>query len=156
MTAQDALGTEKPRMTRMTPQEWDHINTVFKYVVNDEHGSLPIELVSCAVGTSHDVLIFQEKRISKDPYDDQSYTKIELLNQYVTSAQGACQRSNHRPVGWPTCWGWHAQSGCVPEAGDGMLAQPFEANQGQQHHNEFVLFDRKSVYPEWIVELEWN
>ena len=96
MTAQDALGTEKPRMTRMTPQEWDHINTVFKYVVNDEHGSLPIELLSCAVGTSHDVLIFQEKRISKDPYDDQSYTKIELLNQYVTSAQGACQRSNHK------------------------------------------------------------
>ena len=79
MTAQDALGTEKPRMTRMTHQEWDHINTVFKYVVNDEHGSLPIELLSCAVGTSHDVLIFQEKRISKDPYDDQSYTKIELL-----------------------------------------------------------------------------
>ena len=47
MTAQDALGTEKPRMTSMTHQQWDHINAVFKYV--DEHGSLPIELVSCAV-----------------------------------------------------------------------------------------------------------
>ena len=45
MTAQDALGTEKPRMTRMTHQEWDHINTVFKYV--DEHGFPPLEIVSC-------------------------------------------------------------------------------------------------------------
>jgi len=47
MTARDALGTEKPRMTRMTHQEWDHINVVFKYV--DEHGFPPIEIVACSV-----------------------------------------------------------------------------------------------------------
>ena len=40
MTAQDALGTEIPKMTSMTPHEWDHINAVFKYV--DEHGFPPI------------------------------------------------------------------------------------------------------------------
>ena len=45
MTAQDALGTEKPRMTSMTHQQWDHINAVFKYV--DENGFPPIEIVSC-------------------------------------------------------------------------------------------------------------
>ena len=45
MTAQDALGTEKPRMTSMTHQQWDHINAVFKYV--DEYGFPPIEIVSC-------------------------------------------------------------------------------------------------------------
>ena len=45
MTAQDALGTEKPRMTSMTHQQWDHINAVFKYV--DEYGFPPGEIVSC-------------------------------------------------------------------------------------------------------------
>ena len=40
MTAQDALGTEIPKMTSMTHHEWDHINAVFKYV--DEHGFPPI------------------------------------------------------------------------------------------------------------------
>ena len=45
MTAQDALGTEKPRMTSMTHQQWDHINAVFKYV--DEYGFPPVEIVSC-------------------------------------------------------------------------------------------------------------
>ena len=45
MTAQDALGTEIPKMTSMTHHEWDHINAVFKYV--DEHGFPPLEIVSC-------------------------------------------------------------------------------------------------------------
>jgi len=48
-----------------------------------------------------------------------------------------------------------------PGAGPGMvydsvIAKPNVANFHDQEHYEMVLFDRKSVYPEWIVELEWD
>lgn len=47
-----------------------------------------------------------------------------------------------------------------PDAGPGAVYDSIIAKQGfingrQQHHREFVLFDRKSVYPEWIIELDW-
>jgi len=39
---------------------------------------------------------------------------------------------------------------------DSVIAEPQVGNNRQQRHNEVVLFDRKSVYPEWIIELEWK
>jgi len=38
---------------------------------------------------------------------------------------------------------------------DSVISLPGIANYGKQAHSEFVLFDRKSVYPEWIIELDW-
>jgi len=39
---------------------------------------------------------------------------------------------------------------------DSIIAERGVGNGGWQNHSEFVLFDRKSVYPEWIIELNWD
>jgi len=41
-------------------------------------------------------------------------------------------------------------------AHDSVVAEPERADAGEQAHREFVLFDQKSVYPEWIIELSWQ
>ncbi len=38
-----------------------------------------------------------------------------------------------------------------PENYDSIFARHEIANDRQQHHNEYVVFDRRQVYPEYIV-----
>jgi hypothetical protein len=50
-----------------------------------------------------------------------------------------------------------AMTGSAPgRVYDSIIAEPKVANREKQGHWEYVLFDRRSIYPEWVIELVFD